>query len=120
MNSMQERKVKEVKKRLDDICLAKDLLYLNKIINYLQNIKYVFSVWQCNNVDKKFLNSLTLQIINSINLDFKKDYIFNDGDNYIMLFDNIIKDLTDKGNEIILKKIQDKEIERMMNNDEKF
>lgn len=44
MNNVQEKMIKEAKKKLDDICFAKDLMYLNRIINYLQNTKYVFSV----------------------------------------------------------------------------
>lgn len=120
MNNVQEKMIKEAKKKLDDICFAKDLVYLNRIINYLQNTKYVFSVWQYNNVDINFLNSLTKQIVSSINLDFKKNYIFNDEDNYFMLFEKIITDLTNECNKIISKKIQDKELERVLNVNERF
>ena len=114
MNYVEEKQIKDVKERLDNIFLASDLMTLHQRINYLNYMKFVFSFWSQNNVDKKYIDSLVNQIVRSINMEFKTNYKYEDNDNHSILFDRIINDLNNKGNEIISKKISDKALERMV------
>ena len=114
MNYVEEKQIKEVKERLDNIFLASDLMNLHQRVNYLQYMRFVFSVWIQNNVDKKIIDSLVNQIVSSINIEFKTNYKFEENENCLFLFDKIINDLNNIGNEIISKKISDKALERMV------
>lgn len=114
MNYVEEKQIKAVKERLDNIFLANDLMTLHQRINYLQYMKFVFSVWVQNNVDKKIIDSLVNQIVSSINIEFKTNYKFEENDNCFVLLNRIINDLNNKGNEIITKQIRDKSLERMV------
>ena len=114
MNYVEEKQIKDVKEKLDNIFLASDLMTLHQRINYLQYMKFVFSVWIQNNVDKKIIDSLVNQIVSSINIEFKTNYKFEENENCFILLDKIINDLNNKGNEIISKKISDKALERMV------
>ena len=101
MNYVEEKQIKAVKERLDNIFLANDLMTLHQRINYLNYMKFVFSFWLQNNVDKKYIDSLVNQIVRSINIEFKANYKYEDNDNWSILFDKIISDLNNKGNEVI-------------------
>lgn len=114
MNNVEEKQIKAVKESLDNIFLANDLMTLHQRINYLNYMKFVFSFWLQNNVDKKYIDSLVNQIVRSINMEFKTNYKYDDSDNCFILFDKIISDLNNKGNEIITKKISDKALGRMV------
>ena len=59
---------------------------LHQRINYLQYMKFVFSDWIQNNVDKKIIDSLVNQIVSSpLMIEFKTNYKSEETENPCLL-----------------------------------